>query len=164
MIGIVIKLVPRVLRSLRTLPLPTPPPPKRGRNQLQVQGPRALCLLVVRPLRRAAVVYRAGVLALLLHPTTLAGKVRMSLLAATRVVTQTATGIVVSANLLPTTLPMAVGAAEALVALAVVRLAVPAALAVALLVVLVALGEAPTVGVATCPGIKSGRRLLLRKW
>ena len=76
----------------------------------------------------------------------------MSLLAATRVTTRTMAKIVVSANLLPVTLPMAGGAAEALVALAVV-----------LLVVLVALG-APTVEVATCPGIRSGRRLLLKKW
>ena len=75
----------------------------------------------------------------------------MSLLAVTRVATLTTTRIVESANLLPVTLPMAVGAAEAL-----------AALAAVLPVVLVALG-APTVEVATCPGIKSGRRLLLRK-
>ena len=76
----------------------------------------------------------------------------MSLLAVTRVTTRTATVIVVSTNLLPVTLPMAVGAAEA-----------RAALAAALLAVQVALG-APTVEVAICPGIKFGRCLLQRRW
>ena len=114
MIGLVTRSVLGVLRALGTLLPPMLPLPRRGRNQLQVQGPRALCLLVVRPLRRAAVVYRAGVLALLLHPTTLAGKVRMSLLAVTRVMAPAATKIVVNASLPPVTLPMAVGAAEAL--------------------------------------------------
>ena len=76
-----------------------------------------------------------------------------SLYAATRVMAPTTTRIVESANLLPVTLPTAVGAAEALVALAVVLLAV-----------LAALGEAPTVGVATCPGIKFGRPLLRKSW
>ena len=49
----------------------------------------------------------------------------MSLLAMTRVTARTVTKIAVSANLLPVTLPMAVGAAEALVALAVVALGAP---------------------------------------
>ena len=109
-------------------------------------------MAVDRLLLRVAVVRRAGELVQHPHLKTPAGKVRVSLLAATRVTTRTATVIVVSTNLLPVTLPMAAGAAEAL-----------AALAAALLAVQVALG-APTVEVATCPGIKSRRCLLQRKW
>ena len=101
------------------------------------------------PRPTAAVEPRVGELAQEPHLKTPARGAQMSLLAATRVTAPTATRIVESASLLPTTLPVVVGAAEALVALA-----------VALLAVLVALGEAPTVGVATCPGIKSGRPLL----
>ena len=87
-----------------------------------------------------AVAPRAGELAQQPHPTTHAGRVRMSLLAMTRVA-RTTKKIVVSASLLPATLPAtlraAVGAAVALGALAVV-----------LPVVLVALGTLP-VEVAT---------------
>ena len=103
------------------------------------------------PPPRAVVEPRAGELAQEPHLKTPARSAQMSLPAETRVMMPTATRIAGSANLLPTTL--LVGAAEALVALAVV-----------LLVVLVALGEAPTVGVATCPGIKSGRPLLQKSW
>ena len=133
-----------LLRSLRRPPLPTLPLPKRRRCQLQVQGPRALCLLVARLLLRV-VVALAGVLVQRPHLTTLATEVLMSLLAATRVVTRAVTEITASAGLLPTipltTLRAAVGAAGALAAV--------------LLVVLVALGVlAP--GTATCPGTRFG--------
>ena len=114
MIGLVIKLVPRVLRALGTLPPPMLPLPRRGLVQRPVRCPRAPRLPVDRPLLRVAVVCRAGVLALLLHLTTVAGKVRMSLLAVTRVMAPAATKIVVNASLPPATLPMAAGATEAL--------------------------------------------------
>ena len=89
-----------------------------------------------------AVAPRAGELARQPHLTTLAGRARMSLLAMTRVTAQRAIKMLASASLLPTTLPMAVGAVVALVALAVVLLA--------------ALG-APAVEAATCLGIRFGR-------
>ena len=145
MVDLVTNSVPRTLRAVGTFLPPMLSTPKRRVVQRQVRCPRAPCLPVDHPLLRVAVVCRAGVLAQLPHLKTPAGKVRMSPLAATRVTTRTATRIVVSANLLPVTLPMAGGAAEALEALAVV-----------LPVVLVALG-APTVEVVTCPGIKYGR-------
>ena len=107
---------------------------------------------MVLPQPRVAVEPRAGELVQQPHLKTPARSAQTSLLAATRVTMPTATKIVESANLLPTTLPVAVGAAEALVALAVALLAVQAAL-----------GEAPTVGTATCPGIKSGRPLQLKR-
>ena len=68
----------------------------------------------------------AGVLVLaqLPHLKTRAGKVRVSLLAATRVMMRTAKRIVVNASLLPTTLPVVGGAAVAQVALAVVAVRV----------------------------------------
>ena len=147
MIDLVINSFPRPLRALGALPPPMLPIPRRRLVQRQVRCLRAACLPVDLPLLRVAVARRAGELVQLPHLKTLAGKVQTSPLAATRVTTRTATRIAVSANLLPTTLPMAVGAAEVLVALAVALPAVQAAL-----------GEAPTVGVATCPGIKSGRQ------
>ena len=69
----------------------------------------------------------------------------MSLLRATAVKTPTATGILVSVSLPPTTHPIAVGAAVAL-----------AALAAVLPVVLVALGTA-LVEAVICLGTRSGR-------
>ena len=105
-------------------------------------------MVMVRLLLRAKVAPRAGELAKPPHLTTLAGKALTSLLATTRVVMQAATEIVASTSLLQalltTTLLAAAGVAEALAAV--------------LLVVLVAPGI-PALGVATCLGIKSGRRL-----
>ena len=125
----------------------------------------AMNMLLPHPRRvlRVAVAPRAGELVQQPHLKTPAGRVLMDLLTATRVTALMATKIAGSANLLPTTLPEAVGAAEALEALAVVRLAVPEALAVVLPVVLVALG-ALTEEVVTCLGTRSGRRLLQRNW
>ena len=125
----------------------------------------AMNMLLPHPRRvlRVAVAPRAGELAKQPHLKTLERMVLASLLTMTRVTAPTATRIVESASLLPTTLPVVVGAAEALVALAVVRLAVPVALAVVLPVVLVALG-APTVEVAICLGKRSGRPLQQRRW
>ena len=112
--------------------------------QLQV-----LATNMALPRPTAAVEPRVGELAKKAHLKTHARSAQTSLLAVTRVTAPTATEIVESASLLATTLPVVVGAAEALVALA-----------VALLAVRVVLGQAPTVGVATCLGIKSGRPLL----
>ena len=115
-----------LLRSLRRPPLPTLPLLRRRRCQLPVQGPRALCMLVARLLLRV-VVALAGVLAQRPHLTTLAREVLMSLLAVTRVMAPATTEIVVDASLPPVTLPMAVGAAEALaVAAQVVQVALGA--------------------------------------
>ena len=79
------------------------------------------------PLPRVAVEPRAGELAQKPHLKTPAGSAQTSLLTATRVTTPTATKIVESVSLLPTTLPVAVGAAEAQVAPAVALLAVQVA-------------------------------------
>ena len=118
-------------------------------------SPTAVQVVVGRLPTRVAEVSLAGVLVLAqpLRLTSRAGRVLMSPLAAMRVEMRMAKRIVVRASLPATTLPMAVGAAVAQVALAAVLLAV-----------LVALGEVLAVGVATCPGIKSGRRLLQKNW
>ena len=121
MIDLVIKSFPTPLRAVGVHPLPVLMLPRQGRLQRLVRCPRAACLPVDRPLLRAAVAFLAGVLALAQPPhlKTRAGRVQMSLLAATRVTMRTAKRIVVNASLLPTTLPMAGVAAVALVALAV---------------------------------------------
>ena len=121
MIDLVINSVPGPQRALGTLLPPTPP------------------LL--------AVVGLAGELVPQSHPPSGQRGVRMSLLMATTVKARMATRIVVSANLLPATLPMAAGAAEAQAALAE---------ALEALAVQVVLG-APAVEVVTCHGIRFGR-------
>ena len=123
------------------------PSPRRRLVQRPLRRPRAPWLAVGRLLLRAAVAPRAGELVQQPHPTSRAGKVLMSLLAATRVTTLTVTRITASASLLPAippaTLRAAVGEAEALAAV--------------LLVVLVAPGI-PALGVAICLGKRFGRR------
>ena len=105
-----------LLRLLRRPLLPTLPLLRRRRRQHPVQGLRALCLVVARLLLRVAAAALAGVLAQRLHLMTLASEAPTSLLAATRVVTMApaTTLIVANVSLPPATLPMAVGAAEAL--------------------------------------------------
>ena len=105
-----------LLRSLRRPPLPMLPLPRRRRRQRPLQGSRALWLAVARLLLRVAAVVLAGVRAQRLHLTTLTSEVRMSLLAETRVQTMAPVTTLIVANVsLPlATLPMAVGAAEAL--------------------------------------------------
>ena len=106
-------------------------------------SPTVVRVVVGRLPTRVAEVSLAGVLVLAqpLRLTSRAGRVLMSPLAAMRVEMRMAKRIVVRASLPATTLPMAVGAAVAQVALAVVLLAV-----------LVALGAAPTVGAVICLG------------
>ena len=108
-------------------------------------SPTAVRVVVGRLPTRVAEVSLAGVLVLAqpLRLTSRAGRVLMSPLAAMRVEMRMAKRIVVRVSLPATTLPMAVGAAVVQVALAVVLLAV-----------LAALGEAPTVEAAMCLGIK----------
>ena len=146
MIDLVTNSVPRLLRGLGPLLPLMLPLPRRRLVQRPVRRLRAPCLAVDRLLLRVAVVRRAGQLVQQPHLKTPAGKVRMSLLAATRVTTLTVTRITASASLLPAippaTLRAAVGEAEA-----------PAAV---LLVVLVALGTLP-VEAATCLGTRFGR-------
>ena len=96
-----------------------PPNPRRRLVQRPVRRLRVPRLAVDRLLLRVAVAFRAGELAQQPHLKTPAGKVLMSLLAATRVTMRTAKRIVVNAGLLPTTLPVVGGAAVALVAPAV---------------------------------------------
>ena len=155
MIDLVIKSFPTPLRAVGVHPLTLPKPPKRGRVQRPLRRLWAAWSVVDRPLRRVAEAHQAGELALAQRPhlRSRAGRVRTSPLATMKVTVRTAKRTVVNASLLPTTLPMAMGAAEVLVALAVALLAVQAAL-----------GETPTVGVATCPRINSGRRSLLNNW
>ena len=109
---------------------------------------RATNMLLPHPRRvlRVAVAPRAGELAKQPHLWALARMVLASLLAMTRVTAQTATRIVESASLLPTTLPVVVGAAVALLGV----------LAVVLLVVLVAQGTLPD-QVVIWLGTKFGR-------
>ena len=147
MIDLVTNSVPRLLRGLGPLLPLMLPLPRRRLVQRPVRRLRAPCLAVDRLLLRVAVVRRAGELVQQPHLKTPAGKVLMSPLAATRVTTRTATVIVVSVNLLPVTLPMAVGAAEAQAV---------SAVALGALAVQVVLG-APAAEVAICPGIKFGR-------
>ena len=97
----------------------TPQRPVRARNMIDLRAnsvprPRGLGPSLPQMLPPVAVARRAGELVLQPHLKTPAGRALMSLLAATRVAARTVTKIAVSANLLPVTLPMAVGAAEAL--------------------------------------------------
>ena len=104
-------------------------------------------MVMARLLPRAEGAPQAGELDQQPHLKTRARRLRVSLTAATRVVTQAATRkkIVVRASLPPTTnlptLRVAVVAAGALAAVVLVALVAPAALAL---------------GVATCPGTRFG--------
>ena len=104
-------------------------------------------MVVVRPQLRAAVAPQAGELARRLHLKTRAVKALVGL-PTTRVGTRTATVIVVSASLLPMSLPTTTLRAAAVAVEDLVE---------TLLAVLVALGVA-TAGVAICLGTKFGRR------
>ena len=120
-------------------------------------SPTAVRVVVGRLPTRVAEVSLAGVLVLAqpLRLTSRAGRVLMSPLATVRVEMRTAIRISVRASLPATTLPMAVGAAEAQAALAA---------ALGALAVQVALGAPAVEVVTTCHGIRFGRCSLQKRW